>query len=971
MPALMEALRAALDTEDYEEQEHVIEALAHVGAAAVPPLLEIAAARNESLEYVVRQILGQMTADALRPFLPELIQLIPTTGRFIADAFRQLGPLAAPAVPALLDADEKRLIHNDTFALALSAIGSAAAPAVPRLVQMLFHEAEDPDEFFNIGRALAATGDDCVNTILSASRAAYQARLNQGAYVLTLFGPSAVPHLIEALQDEHINVRSMAALGLAKLAPSVAVPHLVSALSIADDFLQRYSAEALGGIGPAAVTAAPALRSLLASPEPRVVHAAAEALAAIWGDADVDELTRRLDDPHPAIRLRALQALVPLAGRTPPGRALVLRALRDPALEVRRCAAWDIQSILNPGEEDAVEPLRAALTDPEEQVRWGAATSLGRLRAAARPAIPELIALMHDPFPNVRRAAANTLDGMHVETPEMLGALIAALDDEDESVRHAAAEGLANWTNLFPEHAAAVLRRASDPDPVIRRGAVRLMGRAKEATPELVAFLRTTLRESDSDDIRDGAAAGLGRLKVDTPEVIAELFAYLDASGTEAAAEALASLGDVTLPGLEERLLSRPELRPAIATALDRRDKHNLGAVPILGLMACLSDERDEVRRRAVDVLAWVKPLPADVVAALRTAAIRSDPLACGTAVFALRNAASDKQLILSYLIEAFADPDASMRHNAMMALDGLDIPLADKLPLAGAALRDAAENVRSTAAQVIAKAGPAAGPLIQDLIGLLGDANHTARAQAAAALGAIGPAAAAAVPALERLLGDPEHWPRSSAAGALGNIGAAAAGAVPVIARLVREDPDASVRAVAAEALQTLGATETAADAVDDLRRLLHDPDGEVRGHAASALGALGSVAAVAVPELLAALADPAWGDVREAIEKQHTILGQWRILSDAMLAALAYDRRIHVARALGILGPAPGVIDGLRAAAADTGEMLRTAVFSALHDLRPASDTALQELCAHPDADVRARAEAMLREAPADGMT
>ena len=130
------------------------------------------------------------------------------------------------------------------------------------------------------------------------------------------------------------------------------------------------------------------------------------------------------------------------------------------------------------------------------------------------------------------------------------------------------------------------------------------MCRAQVALPEVVVFLRNTLRQKVNRPLRAAAAVGPGRLQVDDPAVLADLFAFFD-SGEEEGAEALCRLGSGALPGLIERLQqgSAPmrERLPSKAADLQKSNPHLADLLP--GVLTCLRHEEDEVRQAALRVL--------------------------------------------------------------------------------------------------------------------------------------------------------------------------------------------------------------------------------------------------------------------------------------------------------------------------------------------------------------------------------
>jgi HEAT repeat protein len=239
-------------------------------------------------------------------------------------------------------------------------------------------------------------------------------------------------------------------------------------------------------------------------------------------------------------------------------------------------------------------------------------------------------------------------------------------------------------------------------------------------------------------------------------------------------------------------------------------------------------------------------------------------------------------------------------------------------------------------ARRALVAGGPAAVPVLTWLLraGPPGDWEAAAlRWTAAELLRDIGPpagpdAAAALVPALT----DPDAHVRAVAAEALGAIGPVTPEVVPaLIGRLYADDARQAIRALAKcgpaglaaappllellrhadpavrwNAARTLGKLRATA-AVEPLIALLKDEDAEVREHAAEGLGDIGPPAAAGVGPLTAALTDPAVKVRRDAARSLGQIGPASRPAVPALRQALAdKDESVRAAakKALGILG-------------------------------------------------------------------
>ena len=217
----------AMQQADTTTVHHALDALATLGAPAVPNLVNILK-NHEQLRVEVAYILGQM------------------------------GPVAAPATDALasLVADEDAQLATEA-ALALGSIGPAARSAVPALCKALERE-------------------DCPNI---------------HAIVLALgkIGPQAAaskPLVIKAMEGKDVGLAVMAATALTRIEPgpaaaAKAVSVLVAGLADPLPETRQAAAESLGELGPLARRAIPALKKATEDPHRAISEAAATALKSV------------------------------------------------------------------------------------------------------------------------------------------------------------------------------------------------------------------------------------------------------------------------------------------------------------------------------------------------------------------------------------------------------------------------------------------------------------------------------------------------------------------------------------------------------------------------------------------------------------------------------------------------------------------------------------------------------------------
>jgi len=270
-----------------------------------------------------------------------------------------------------------------------------------------------------------------------------------------------LPAFVAALRDDPApEVRREAAAVLASWENDEVVDALCAALLDADGEVQLAAAQSLSELKEP--SSGHVLRRWAARPEPFVRRAALRGLRELRFAQAFDPASLALADADSGVRLEAVAVLGWLKDERALG-PLASLAASDANADVRRAcvgalgfASCDDQAIL--------DALLAALRDETWQVREEAATTLGKLRAAAAraalvealgdsywqvrlraaralgqlrdaQAAPAVAALLVHTISNLRKEAALALGelGSHGSLP----ALQAALDDRDPDVRKA------------------------------------------------------------------------------------------------------------------------------------------------------------------------------------------------------------------------------------------------------------------------------------------------------------------------------------------------------------------------------------------------------------------------------------------------------------------------------------------------------------------------------------------------------
>jgi HEAT repeat protein len=355
---LIPALIRVLESSSSEEVIPAMQAIAEIGKEAVPALVE--ALKHEEARYWACQILSEIGPDA-------------------SDA--------AAAVAEVLK--DPRVEVRREAVLCLGQFGAAAKPFASNVLIL----ADDPDAGTRAAAVWAAVmieapADAVRPKLTKLSTDSYPLVKVVAAWAAAKLDPSdaaarraAVDTAVAALKDQHAPVRGAAARSLVDLkithdTDPEAVEALVHALADDDEAVAPIVTQALIAGGEASV---PKLINGLARPEVRGYacmvliqlgpkgKGAKEALAPLTKEADVH------------LRAAAVAALAAVAGD-------------DPAV---------------------VASTAAALDDPQGEVRYAAADSLGRLGPAAKSAEPALRKHADDQDPAVREAVGTALKAIN------------------------------------------------------------------------------------------------------------------------------------------------------------------------------------------------------------------------------------------------------------------------------------------------------------------------------------------------------------------------------------------------------------------------------------------------------------------------------------------------------------------------------------------------------------------------------
>ena len=283
--------------------------------------------------------------------------------------------------------------------------------------------------------------------------------------------PSASPTLIKTLSTAHPILRARIADVFAISKDKTAVPALLDALQGEYFTVRARAALALGKIGDARAIQ-PILKTLK-DPEDEVRIAGCLALGLFKDPSTFDNITNiLLDDAKIEVRQAAAKAL----GHTQHPKALpyLMEALRDPFWWYEReVQADDLFNAIEKMGAVAVDPLIAALKDPEGTVRKYAALLLGRLGDAR--AVEPLGMALYDLHHEVGKTSAEALVNFGVRSFEIL---VEAMEHPEMWIRIHSVDVLPKITE--PRVALVLLEMLKDPEREVQRHVIEALGALKD-----------------------------------------------------------------------------------------------------------------------------------------------------------------------------------------------------------------------------------------------------------------------------------------------------------------------------------------------------------------------------------------------------------------------------------------------------------------------------------------------------------
>ncbi len=352
---------------------------------------------------------------------------------------RHADPQALDQLLALLDDPEWRVVEA-----ALKALRRYRDPRIVPAVQAILRRENYFSWVYSRGiaiagvatRALRSQGEEGFQALLTLLREAKNEEV-RGTIIIrqlaVLRDPRAIEPLIACFDSTVYEVAHQAALVMPHFGTAT-IPPLIAAMSTTDMSVFQHVGTAFRQIGP---PAAPALLNALRYAEDENIRAGAADLLGAFDSEEVREaLWEALDDPDEDVSRMAMLSLwdfgdlrvfdlllaeepnptptrnYPYDNLARPGSAavpLLIAALEDQAIPAyQRANAARALGLIE--DERAVEPLHAALSDDDEDVRAAAIVALDDLKDTRE--VEPLLSALDDPSPEARRRAVGKLASM-------------------------------------------------------------------------------------------------------------------------------------------------------------------------------------------------------------------------------------------------------------------------------------------------------------------------------------------------------------------------------------------------------------------------------------------------------------------------------------------------------------------------------------------------------------------------------
>ena len=425
----------------------------------------------------------------------------------------------------------------------------------------------------------------------------------------------------------------------------------------------------------------------------------------------------------------------------------------------------------------AIRAAKAGLQSRDAKEVTVAVGKLAALGPAAAVVIPDLVALYGRSDFNVRLAIVQALPLIDPQGRQILPLLRRAVVDRFINVRARAVSGLrkVNARSEIP----LLTSLLADENRIIRGEAAHALALMVPEGRTAIRALQSALAVEKDGQVRAFFTLALVRLAPENPAHLNSFRKLFSDRDPEARQFAIIFLRRTPIESAERLRLLATGLRDADALT----------------------------RRMAIRGTGQLGEEAASLMPILFERFRETEPAMSREAIRALGRVDPQGERLTPYLVHALKDPSPRVRADAAVGLGQIANPAV--LPDLMGASRDPVKNVRLEALRAIGRLGPAGAPAVPMLLGQLAAGDREVGFVAAETLSGMG--AASFEPLRQKLL-DPNPRVRERALFALGSMGPQAHAAKHDI-ESARRDPDADVRAAAAQALQHLGNVQAQSD--------------------------------------------------------------------------------------------------------------------------------------------------------------
>lgn len=475
-PSVVDALIDIIESDDIWTAYPAADALGRIGNGKAVPALIKALDRKTLRVPVIKSLSLIGDPDSFKyiiPFLEDRSKIVQEETLRSIERFYQKG-----LEEEFIAGEIKRLVGEKAFDIisrqAWSDKPDVRGSAILILGLMKDERAYNPllgisqEQVFAgaVKRAFVFIGKDKPETLigLMGNESLYQKRFICEV-AATIASPIYYPIFLKLLKDEDGHVRSIAALGLAKIGESEAVKHIETLLADRFEDVQETAVEALSRLGR--WLSVDKFVAMLHNANPTLRKNAALILGKIGAASAVSALGFALKDGSASVRKACVQSFSML--KTEDSIQFLILALTDEDPDIRVSAALSLGGM---GGEGVFEPLSLLLSDPDDSVRGAVSKAFGLLRD--RRAVAPLISLLSDKNGFVVTTTIESLS--KIGGDEARSSLLDMLSSPDREIRRTAIKALSSFENIEDR----LIPYLHDDDWATRMAAVEVLsGRAK------------------------------------------------------------------------------------------------------------------------------------------------------------------------------------------------------------------------------------------------------------------------------------------------------------------------------------------------------------------------------------------------------------------------------------------------------------------------------------------------------------